>query len=254
MYIETFKRIEKKFILNKNQYENLLEKIKPYMQLDEYGLTTICNQYFDDDMFNLTRTSIDKPIYKEKLRLRSYGTPTSDTKCFLEIKKKYKGIVYKRRIGAPLHEIEEYLNNSTFPPSCDNKQILKEIDYFIKFHSCVPKVFLAYDRMAFYGKQDKTFRMTIDANIRSRTNSIDLKNGDIGKILQKDMFILEVKVQGAFPLWLTNILTELEIYPTSFSKIGEVYKKEIINTKEEIKNVRNTYSNTNITNQLVACY
>lgn len=252
MYIDTFKRMEIKFMMDKYQYENFLEKIKPYMQLDEYGLTTICNEYFDTDNFNLVKTSLEKPLYKEKLRLRSYTTPDENTNVFLEIKKKYKGVVYKRRISAPLHEMKEYIKNGVHPKSCKNKQILGEIDYFLNFYKCMPKVYLAYDRLAFYGKDDKNFRITIDSNIRSRTTNINLEKGDAGKLLLDNKYILEVKVLGAFPVWLTNILSELKIYKTSFSKYGEVYKNQIIKNSEENKNDGNI-NTKHRTDKYIAC-
>ena len=39
----------------------------------------------------------------------------------------------------------------------------------------------------------------------------------------------------AMPMWLTKELTRLQIFPTSFSKYGNIYKKNLINKKEEIE-------------------
>ncbi|MFV0343191.1 MAG: polyphosphate polymerase domain-containing protein [Anaerocolumna sp.] len=221
-----FQRVEKKYCLTNRQYEELMLALSPYMKIDEYGLHTICNIYYDTEHFDLIRTSIEKPVYKEKLRLRSYGIPKENDKVYLEIKKKWKGVVYKRRVGMTLEEANRYLNNG-IKPNLDC-QILREIDYFISFYKPVPKVYLAYDRIALYCINDPDFRMTFDMNIRSRTSILDLSKGDFGQYLLEDgTRLLEIKVAGAYPLWLTDILSELQIYPTSFSKYGNIYKKQL---------------------------
>jgi len=110
-------------------------------------------------------------------------------------------------------------------PSKDS-QITKEIDYFLDFYNPVAKLYLAYDREAFFSTNEDMVRMTIDRNIRYREDEIDMINGDYGeRLFDDDLRLLEIKVADAFPLWLTSILTELKIYPTSFSKYGNIYKK-----------------------------
>lgn len=221
----TFKRVEKKYLLSEDKYNRLLERLEPYIQLDEYGLHTICNIYYDTPDYDLIRTSIDKPVYKEKLRLRSYGIPDLDSKVFLEIKKKYDGIVYKRRISLTLEEAEKYLAGES---RLRNGQIENEIDYFVKFYKPVPKMYIAYDRMAYLGKKDSALRMTFDKNIRSREDSLRLQDGDEGRLLlDKEYRLLEIKVAGAFPIEIARILSELEIYPVSFSKYGNIYKSKM---------------------------
>lgn len=222
-----FERVEKKYLLTGKEYELLIEGLAPHMEMDEYGLHTICNIYYDTDNFELVRTSIDKPVYKEKLRLRSYGIPSDTSKVFLEIKKKYKGIVYKRRVSMTLEESKRYLTHGIRP--AENCQILREIDYFMKFYTPIPKVYLAYDRIAFYGKEDSDIRITLDQNIRSRMEELDLAKGDYGKsLLDKDNYLMEIKVPTAYPLWLADILSDLRIYPASFSKYGNVYKEQLL--------------------------
>lgn len=161
-------------------------------------------------------------MYKEKLRLRSYGIPQDNDKVYLEIKKKWKGVVYKRRVSMTLEESNRYINHGIKPTT--DCQILREIDYFISFYKPNPKVYLAYDRMALYCMEDPNIRITFDKNIRSRNTNLDLANGDYGNyLLEKDNYLMEIKVPGAYPLWLADILSKLEIYPKSFSKYGKVY-------------------------------
>ncbi len=221
-----FQRVEKKYHLTNKQYEQLVRELTPYMKIDDYGLHTICNIYYDTEHFDLIRTSIEKPVYKEKLRLRSYGIPKENDKVYLEIKKKWKGVVYKRRISMTLEEADRYLNHG-IKPGFDN-QILREIDYFISFYKPLPKVYLAYDRVAMYCINDSEIRITFDKNIRSRNAILDLSKGDFGKqLLEEGCRLMEIKVAGAYPLWLADILSGLEIYPKSFSKYGNVYKEQL---------------------------
>ena len=221
--VMVFNRIEKKYLLNHCQYLRLLETMEQYMTLDQYGKHTICNIYYDTWEDQLVRNNFQKPIYKEKLRLRSYGIPDQNTPVFLEIKKKYQGIVYKRRICFPLKELDVVLQNKKIAQT----QIEKEIAYFIDFYKPLPRMYLAYDRRAFYGNQDQNLRITIDENIRSRTNQLDLTLGDQGELLFKEpTYLVEIKTVHAYPFWLVNVLNQAEIYPASFSKYNNVYKKQ----------------------------
>lgn len=232
--IDVFQRVEKKYLMTAETYQLFQKEIQAYMQADQYGLHTICNIYFDTISDELIRNSIEKPAYKEKLRLRSYGIPNYNSQVFLEIKRKYKGIVYKRRVAMTLKEASYYLEHGIRPKN--DSQILKEIDYFIKFYEPIPKLYLAYDRVAFFGKEDNNIRMTIDANIRSRKDELALEQGDRGELLlEQEMYLLEIKVPNAYPIWLAEILSKLEIYPISFSKYGNIYKQNLLKEKEELR-------------------
>lgn len=226
-YISAFERVEKKYLMTKEQFDSFLKRTNKLITLDQYGLHTICNIYYDTDTYDLIRYSIGKPKYKEKLRLRSYGIPTKESTVFVELKKKWNGVVFKRRTSMTLAEAQEYLDHGVRPSkSC---QIIKEIDYFLEYYNPAPKLFLAYDRLAFFGNENSEVRITVDQNIRSRTTELDLSMGDKGERLMEDeLYLMEVKVPGAFPLWLANILSELEIYPVSFSKYGNIYKKSLV--------------------------
>ncbi|MCR5828988.1 MAG: polyphosphate polymerase domain-containing protein [Lachnospiraceae bacterium] len=223
MSISVFKRFEKKYLLTSEQEREFLRRIEGKMQLDEYGLHTICNIYFDTPDFDLIRNSIEKPIYKEKLRLRSYGVPESeDSKVFVELKKKFKGIVYKRRVGLKLREAEAYLYEGIHPEK--DTQIMREIDWFIKMNPVEPQVYLAYDRRAFFGVEDNQLRLTLDKNIRGRRIKLRLGDGAVGEqILDEDFTLMEIKLPEYMPVWMANILSELGITPVSFSKYGTYY-------------------------------
>lgn len=217
-----FQRIEAKYVIPKAKYPAFRSEMGAHMQLDEYGLTTICNLYYDTPTYDLISRSLEKPSYKEKLRLRSYGVPDRDTDVFPELKKKVGGIVYKRRTQMKLSEAEAFLNEGTAPK--DDSQINREIAYFLKFYHPVPAMVLCYDREAFFGKEDPSLRMTIDRSIRYREEDFDLSHGDHGKMIDPEGdFLLEIKVGGAMPVWMAQLFSKYGIFPVSFSKYGRIY-------------------------------
>ncbi len=218
-----FNRYEKKYLIPEEIYMKLRVRLRPYMQEDQYGLHTICNIYYDTPQYDLIRRSIEKPVYKEKLRLRSYGIPTLDSSVFLEIKKKYQKVVNKRRIQLPLRQAYAYVEQGIRPKM--DSQILREIDFFLQRYPLQRGIFLAYDRIALFEKKNPDFRVTFDHNIRSRQMDMGLEQGDKGELLlPKRYYLMESKVMGATPLWFTEILSDLSIYPVSFSKYGNIYK------------------------------
>lgn len=224
---DTFERIEKKYLLSKKKYRLLREYMDQYMEEDAYGLSCICNIYYDTNNYELIRQSIEKPVYKEKLRVRSYGVPNDNAKVFIEIKKKYDGVVYKRRIEMKKKEADLYLWHGIRPQK--QSQILNEIDYFLQYYHPVPKMYIAYDRIAMFGKEDESIRVTFDFHIRSRDYDLDLVKGDYGEeLLNEEQVLMEIKVAGAYPLWMIAILSSLEIYPVTYSKYGAVYKNKAI--------------------------
>lgn len=217
-----FKRYEIKYLITINQYNRLIETIKEKMIADEFGKSTICNIYFDTPNFRLIRKSIEKSVYKEKLRLRSYGIPSNDSVVFLELKKKYDNVVYKRREKMKYDSALEFLNEQK-PYS----QVTKEISYFMEHYgNLIPTCFLSYSREAYFGKDNRNLRITFDTDILWRDYDLDFKAGIFGKsILQDKMILMEVKLDNAMPLWLTEVLTKEKKYKTSFSKYGQAYEK-----------------------------
>jgi len=220
-----FKRSEKKYLLSKEQYEKLMRRLAPLTVPDVYGEYSVYNIYYDTDDFTLIRHSLEAPQFKEKFRIRSYNIPSATDNIFLEIKKKYRGVVYKRRIICPYRVATEYLSGGAPPPVPENEQrTLKEIDYLLKSKQLKPKIFLACDRVAFVAKDDDDFRITFDKNIRSRDYALDFIYGDGGDpLLQEGERLMELKAHEALPMWMVDILNDLKIYPQSFSKYGRVY-------------------------------
>lgn len=231
MPIEVFRRIEQKYIVSKEEYDTIIKLSDNKLKKDPYFESINASIYFDTENSDLVISSLDKPIYKEKVRVRSYGIPSLDDKVFLEVKKKYDGIVTKRRIVIKLKDFYNYLDGKEVLTG--NKQITKEIDYYFKYYNLIPNLYLAYDRKSYVGAEDSHFRVTFDTNVRSRTYDLNLEKGDYGDINLFDKYIMEVKSIKSMPIWFSSILSKLKIYPASYSKYGEIYKKR----KEEINNV-----------------
>lgn len=237
MAIKSFKRYEKKYLLTKEQYNNLIPRLLEYMNPDEHCKSgknySIYNIYYDTENNDVIRHSTANPYYKEKLRLRSYTIPNNpDSKVFLELKKKINGIVNKRRVVLTLKEAYKFLEKGEKPNSSDyiNNQVINEIEYYLSKTTALPKVFIGYTRKAFFGMEDKDFRLTFDSKIITRRDNLSLEAGYFGEdILQENQYLMEVKILGAMPIWFTNILSELEIYNTHFSKYGNEYMKYLLN-------------------------
>lgn len=226
-YANTFKRREMKFLLDERQYNEVLSAVGDFMTEDDFGLHTIMNIYLDNRNNDLIRSSLGKPIYKEKVRLRCYGNQADDnSEAFLEIKKKYRGLTYKRRLERPYKELFDYITDGSAPQT--RGQVFEELDYLIKRMSLKPKIVICYDRRAFYGNSDREFRLTMDGNIRFRRNALDLREGDGGeRLLAQPFRVMEVKSVGAIPLELVRVLSRLKIYHGSFSKYGSIYSNEV---------------------------
>lgn len=221
---EIFQRTEIKYLISEEQYMALRERLQGLAEVDQYGETDILNIYYDTPDFQLIRASLEKPLYKEKLRLRSYGKPGTDTTSFIEIKKKYNGVVYKRRIDAPYMEAKDYLEGKR---DLEQKsQIKQEIDAFrTSYRGLRPAMAISYKRVAMAGTEDPELRITFDREIRWRTDRLDLREGNKGEdLLKPGQRLMEVKIANAFPFVLARMFSELGIFPVSYSKYGKGYQ------------------------------
>lgn len=241
-YQQLFKRYEKKYRLTQSQYTFIKEAMMPYMMADAYGKHLIQNIYYDSPQYDLIRQSIEKPLYKEKLRLRCYGEADATTVTYLEIKKKFKGIVYKRRIQLPhliasayacgqlsQDQVKPYLDQSRLDESL---QVLCEIDWMIKRHQLKPTVYIGYEREAYQSRSAEDFRITFDSELTFRTSSLTLENDRIclqhnENLTEEPLYLMEVKTPGNMPLWFTALLSAAQIFPASFSKYGHCYKAHL---------------------------
>ncbi|PKK96754.1 MAG: molecular chaperone [Tenericutes bacterium HGW-Tenericutes-3] len=230
-----FNRYERKYMLTLKQKEDMLLFLKDHLNYDSYSTGgkayTIFNIYFDTHDYSIIRNSIAKPKYKDKLRLRSYKCPVEpEDMVFLEIKKKFEGRVNKRRINLKYQDALNYLEKG-IPPKVESyidQQIFNEIDYFIKIHQAKPGAFIKYDRVALISDSDE-LRVTFDHNITFRNHHVDLKRSDGVSILSDStQWLMEIKSDNNFPLWLVHKLSEFQLYSQGFSKYGNAYKQFLL--------------------------
>lgn len=241
MAIEVFSRQEVKYLLSNEDKEALLQIIGEYMDSDKFNKGgkpySICNLYLDTTSDELIRKSLEKPVYKEKIRLRSYGTADLEDTVFLESKKKFDHVVYKRRTSFKLKDVYRYFEDRTIPDDPKiNRQVLKEIDYIMNMYDLSPRVFISYDRLAFFEKNNSDFRLTIDRNIQTRRNDLKLEIPASGtQLLPEGTWLMEAKAFKAFPLWFVKFLSSRKIFNTSFSKYGTEYKMFAESNKNAVK-------------------
>ena len=241
---QTFERYEIKYMLDYDQRKYIEKKMMEHMTPDPHGQSTICNIYYDTPDFRLIRNSLEKPLYKEKIRMRSYGKVTPTDNVFLELKKKYKGVVYKRRIETTEHLATTYMEGSAYGesalwlPKPRDRQIVKEIDYARNFYpGLAPRVHLSYDRCAYFSKDDPNLRVTFDRHIRWRNDDLSLTSEPGGEdLLDRGYSLMEIKTATALPLWMVDILSETKLRKASFSKYGKAYESILIEEREEQKN------------------
>lgn len=231
-----FKRKEHKFFINNDIYDSFINDLSNHMSVDSHGLHTIMSLYYDTDDYLFIKRSMEKPTYKEKLRVRSYGTPTNQTHVFLELKKKIQGTVYKRRIELPYSNYLKWEKQQELPNELKETQTYREIEWVCKRHKTLkPRVLIAYDRLSFYLENQLDFRVTFDHDIRFRTTDLSLDSGSYGKLVAPEIGVLmEVKVLGAYPLWFVDLLNKYNIRRMSFSKYAQTYSRYINKPASEV--------------------
>ncbi len=217
---DVFERVEKKYVINKAQFDFIMDKLAKRTIPDAHGESLISNIYFDTPDYRLIRRSLLKPVYKEKLRLRGYGAIDEGSELFLEIKKKYDGVVYKRRIELMCAEAADYLKLGGKLP--ERSQIAREIEWFMGYYPMLaPRMYISYDRIALYDKEDHDLRITFDTDITWRSCDLDLTLGSYGDCLTADgEYVMEIKLSHSMPLWLSEIMTKARAYNASYSKYG----------------------------------
>ena len=228
----TFRRWELKYLMTRREAALLKEAMSGHLLLDRFGHSTIRNLYFDTDTFRLVRRSIEKPVYKEKLRVRSYQKATDESPVFVELKKKFDGVVYKRRLSLPHRQAMDALESGSPLPA--EGQIAREIEAFRSFYgpTLAPAMALSYEREAFFPVDGVDFRLTLDENILWRTDCLDLSSSCRGtRLLRPDQVLMELKTPGGIPLWMVRFLSEHGIRQVSFSKYGAAYLQMLTERK-----------------------
>ena len=229
-----FKRYELKYLMDRRRRDAVLREMEPYMTPDEYGHSSIRSIYYDTPDYRLIRDSLEKPVYKEKLRVRSYGPAGPEDPVFVELKKKYRDVVYKRRISLPQARAELCLAKRNPLP---DSQIGREIAYTLDFYQNLdPAMFLSYERDAFLERDGGDFRVTFDENIRCRQVELTLDSDVWGSpILKPGQVLMELKASGSLPLWMVRILSRHKLFKTSFSKYGTAYQNILLSGQKGVR-------------------
>lgn len=225
-----FKRYELKYLLTRSQQQILCQSLEPYMTADRFSHSSIRNIYYDTPNYRLIRQSLDKPVYKEKLRVRSYGRARAEDDVFVELKKKYNSVVYKRRLEMPQQQaLDAMIGRSPMPDS----QIGREIESTLHFYQeLIPRVYLSYERDAYHAL-DSDFRLTFDDCIRYRTEELTLNSEPWGHpLLDSGMVLMELKIPDSMPLWMADILDRMGLQKTSFSKYGTAYTQMFLGARK----------------------
>lgn len=230
-----FEREETKYVITRSQYHDLVKALGDHIEPDIYFKNTNCSVYYDTPEFELVSRSLDKPLYKQKIRVRSYGVPKDDTSpVFLEIKKKFKGVGNKRRLALRLKDFYGFLQHGELYG--DSPQIEREVKQCFDFYNLSPSMYVAYERYSYCGVKDSDFRLTFDLDLRSRIHDLRLEAGSHGDLFFPDQkVIMEAKGLGAFPLWFVRELSAMQIRPSSFQKYGYSFQRrfsEIVNNNK----------------------
>ena len=225
-----FKRKETKYVISDKEMEELLSLIEDNLVPDYYFESDITSTYYDTPGYEIIEHSLSKPKFKEKLRVRTYGKDT----VFVELKKKFNGIVYKRRIEMTPAAAKAWMSGEMgFADAVEAygspeeygyrpRQISREVDaYVASYDELSPSMEIHARRFSYHGKDDATMRITFDTEI----GYVDLRGGDGQLTSLIDGIVMEIKVADAYPMWLVDALSKLRIYPTSFSKYGNAYRK-----------------------------
>lgn len=224
-----FKRKEIKYKLSFEHFESFKEELLNFMKDCGYGLHQISSLYYDTKSYDFALAPLFNPSFKEKFRVRSYGQASKDKDIFLELKKKFKGITYKRRISQNFSLFEENFPQLSCEENFSSLQIKKEIEYFVKKNSLEPKILISYDRLAFQQKNDENFRVTFDFDIKFKLEDLDLTKENSGqKVDEKLEVLMEVKAANSYPLFFTQLLSKYKIYPSSFSKYSTTFQNHIL--------------------------
>ena len=226
---EHFLRREVKYRLNSEMFEILKREFAAHVVQDKFHFVCVHNIYYDNDSHEIIRRSIEKPLFKQKLRLRAYEKNGElDGHAFVEMKNKYEGSVFKRRVKIPIGAARLLADGTPLCGVIASGQIADELLFYAGAKDCRPKIYVSYNRYAYCAKAEKDLRITFDFGIFSRVERLWLcRDSADEQLLTDDDYILEIKSERPFPLWLTGILAKHRLYPQSFSKYGRIYEESL---------------------------
>ena len=292
-YSSVFKRVEKKYRIGAAERAAVEAAAGGPMAVDAYGRTRITSLYLDTPERSMIARSVEKPLYKEKLRLRAYGDaagvalmgafgagpivrepgglPLSDGEVetrvaaglqvpgaaaalpvFFGIKKKFKGIVYKRRLALTLPAALAFVSGLPYAQACARwplsdaalaaaalspvtRQIARELEVAMdRWLPLVPSMGIACDRVAWAYRpemfQEREDDELFDSELRITFDDcleyLDCHcfHSPWRPIIESSESVMEIKSAGSYPPWLVEVLSAERIYPASFTKYGNAYQ------------------------------
>lgn len=292
-YSSVFKRVEKKYRIGAAERAVVEAAAGGPMAVDAYGRTRITSLYLDTPERSMIARSVEKPLYKEKLRLRAYGDaagvalmgafgagpivrepgglPLSDGEVetrvasglqapgaaaalpvFFGIKKKFKGIVYKRRLALTLPAALAFVSGLPYEQACARwplsdaalaaaalspatRQIARELEAAMdRWLPLVPSMGIACDRVAWAYRpemleereDDELFDSELRITFDDCLEYLDCHRfrSPWRPIIESSESVMEIKSAGPYPPWLVEVLSAEHIYPASFTKYGNAYQ------------------------------
>ncbi|QHF55620.1 MULTISPECIES: polyphosphate polymerase domain-containing protein [Streptococcus] len=220
-----FKRVETKYLISNHQRRQLLSDLGKHMEADDFAQSTITSLYFDTEQFDMIQDSLAKKYGKEKVRLRTYEMESDlDMPAFLEIKQKIDGVGYKYRIKTTPRQAA-ILMASDADKVVEDKRLASQLEKLHQRYGVIkPSMLIAYKRLSFRGKKDKSVRVTLDMNMTyAVVNQLTMIGHESFPLLPDQQLIMEVKVAEQIPDWLENILHQYKLEKNSFSKYGHAY-------------------------------
>jgi hypothetical protein len=244
------KRYEQKYLLNEKQYRSVTELLNGRFTADVYGKSVIYSVYYDTDDYRIIRKAFTPgTAYREKLRLRSYGEPQRpDDTVYVELKKKFQGMTYKRRFAVPFGSLGGGTGDAPPLPSlpaassegsstaANSSSLYGEFAWFYQRYALSPKFFIVYDRLALQDSTNPFIRITFDTNIRCRRGgffestqrcSETPRCSEWASLTDENQYLMEMKTVTAVPLYVSRFLSSSHIFPVSYSKLKTAYRKTI---------------------------
>jgi len=210
-----------KFVITRDQREGLMHEFLQRMGNDQNALTgaryPIVSLYYDNAQRDCYWEKIHGLSNRRKMRVRVYGSMDGAVppSSFIEVKHKAEGRGVKRRVRLPLERALSIAAGVPFDPACfgpADARVLDEVQKLVREREFRPVCCLRYDREAYVDRDPASdLRVTFDTGIAYRMDDLVPSPDDrnfVHHLLPEGCSVMEVKVTGAVPYWLTRLVGE----------------------------------------------
>jgi SPX domain protein involved in polyphosphate accumulation len=223
-------RFELKYLTRFDTYQRIIRQLDPYAERDGYagelGRYSIISLYYDSPELACYWDKINGVPYRNKLRIRQYGSMAGSDDAYIEVKQKLLASIRKIRTRMKLTQAYDLLaaahqraETSEVIDRSPEDEVLNHVMYLRSLYNLEPKAIISYEREPYVGRYDHHLRMTFDLNLRSRAEDLRLESGPWGKyIMSPDIVLVEMKVDGRIPEWFISLVAEHNLEPCRFSK------------------------------------